>query len=66
MVISRENLEVHMINMKNHVEGKLAELGFDINKVGFSDWDAESRKNSIPFSVAEETVRYAFSADSER
>jgi hypothetical protein len=37
MIIPREYLETHIINMKNHMDRRLAELVFNIDEAGFSD-----------------------------
>jgi hypothetical protein len=60
MVISRAFLEIHLINMKNHVEGRLAELVFNIDEVGSSDWDDRTPNRVLVFSdMTEETVIHA-------
>jgi hypothetical protein len=39
MIILQEYLETHMINTKNSMGGRLAELIFNIDESGPSDWE---------------------------
>jgi hypothetical protein len=56
-VIPREHLNEHIINMQRYVSGKIAELVFNLDEVGSSDWeDRKTRKVLVPASVDSDDV----------
>ena len=47
MLVPREYLKQHLINMKKYVEGRMAELTFNLDEVGCSDWEDRKPKSVI-------------------
>ena len=44
MLVPREYLKQHLINMKKYVEGRMSELTFNLDEVGCSDWEDRKPK----------------------
>jgi hypothetical protein len=62
LTIPRENLERHIQNMRSIVEGKFAELVFNLDEVGSSDWeDRKPRKVVAPRGVSPKDVNHPVS-----
>jgi hypothetical protein len=56
-IIPQEFLNQHLINMQKLVAGRVAELVFNLDEVGSSDWeDRKTRKLIIPSSVDSHTI----------
>jgi hypothetical protein len=62
MIVPRTHLEEHFQLMKSVVEGKLSELVFNLDEVGFSDWeDRKPRTVIVPPSVSPDDVYHPVS-----
>jgi hypothetical protein len=56
-LIPRDYLKQHIVNMQTYVRGKTAELVFNLDEVGSSDWeDRKSRKVVVPAKVDSDNV----------
>jgi hypothetical protein len=48
--------------LKEHVQGRLAELVFNLDEVGISDWDdRETRKAAVPMTMDGQKINHAIS-----
>jgi hypothetical protein len=62
LTVPREHLEAHIENMKSIVAGKFAELVFNLDEVGSSDWeDRKPRKVIAPRAVSPDDVYHPVS-----
>jgi hypothetical protein len=56
-LIPREYLEQHIVNMQTYVTGRTAELVFNLDEVGSSDWeDRKVKKVIVPAAVDSDAV----------
>jgi hypothetical protein len=61
-LIPREYLEQHIVNMQTYVTGRTAELVFNLDEVGSSDWeDRKVKKVIVPAAVDSDAVLHPVS-----
>jgi hypothetical protein len=60
MTVPRAYLEQHIATVKTHIVGKFSELIFNLDEVGFSEWeDRKSRKVIAPQEVSRQDVYHS-------